>query len=167
MARLWDAQTRAILASIPTSELDWCEDMVFSADGQVVVTCGQDMKVQTWSVEDERNLELTLATPPISHSHQAVRVDLSRDGHHLAVALWDGTVCLWRRPEGPPVAYQIEAGGPTWLALSPDRRLVLPRGASFRDGTLRETRVYDADTGEAVGPKLVTGRHRGRCGVRT
>ena len=60
-ARLWDAQTRAILASIPTSELDWCEDMVFSADGQVVVTCGQDMKVQTWSMEDERNLELTLA----------------------------------------------------------------------------------------------------------
>ena len=104
--RLWDAQARAILASIPTSELDWCEDIVFSADGKVVVTGGQDMKVQTWSVEDERNLELALATPAISHSHQAVRVDLSRDGRHLAVALWDGTICLWRCPQGPPVAYR-------------------------------------------------------------
>jgi len=157
VVRMWDAETRAVLASIPTSELDWCEDIVFSADGRVVVTCGQDMKVQTWSVEDERNLELTLTTPSISHSHQAVRVDLSRDGRRLAVALWDGTICLWRRPEGPPVAYQIEAGGPTWLGFSPDRRLLLPRGTSFRDGTLRETRVYDADTGAAVGPKLAPG----------
>ena len=55
------------------------------------------------------------------------------------------------------MAYQIEAGGPTWLALSPDRRLVLPRGASFRGGTVRETRVYDADTGAAVGPTLAPG----------
>ena len=34
---------------------------------------------------------------------------------------------------------------------------MLPRGTSFRGGTLRETRVYDADTGAAVGPKLAPG----------
>ena len=57
VARLWDAQTRATLASIQTSELDWSDDSSFSADGEnVLVTCGQDMKVQTWSVENERGL---------------------------------------------------------------------------------------------------------------
>ena len=75
----------------------------------------------------------------------------------MAAALWDGTICLWRCPEGPPVAYQVEAGGATWPSLSPDRRLLLPRGTSFRGGSLRETRVYDATTGEAVGPKLAPG----------
>ena len=34
---------------------------------------------------------------------------------------------------------------------------MLPRGASFRGGSLRETRVYDADTSAAVGPKLAPG----------
>ena len=80
------------------------------------------------------------------------------------MALWDGTICLWRGPDGPPVAYQFEAGGATWLALSPNRRLILPKGTSFRGGSLRQTRVYDATTGEPAGPKLSPGRHhRRRC----
>ena len=157
VARLWDSRTREVLASIPTSEINWCEDVLFSPDGQVLVTGGHDMKVQTWSVDDQRNLALPPAAPPISHFHEAVRVDVSRDGRHLAVALWDGTVCLWRSPEGPPVAYQIEAGGATWLTLSPDRRLILPKGTSFRGGSLRETRAYQADTAQAIGPKLAPG----------
>jgi WD40 repeat protein/tRNA A-37 threonylcarbamoyl transferase component Bud32 len=157
--RMWDARTQEIVAGIRPGEgaLDWCEDFAFSADGTVVATCDQNMRVQTWFVEDERNLELTRATPPVLHPHLAVRVDLSRDGQHMAVALWDGTVCLWRAPGGPPLAYQLDAGGPTWLALSPDRKLMLPRGASFRSGSLRETRVHDADTGEPVGAKLKPG----------
>jgi len=157
VAGIWDAQTRSILASIPTGERSWCEDVRFSADGQELITCGHDMKVKTWSVEGQRVLGPALESPPISHTKQVVRVDLSRDGQHMAAALWDGSICMWRRPEGLPVAYRIEAGGPTWLTLSPDRRLFLPRATSFRDGTLRETRTYDASTGEAVGPKIAPG----------
>ncbi len=155
--RLCDAATRRIVAAIPSGPMDWCEDLVFSADGQVAVTCSQDTKVQLWSMNVERNLELTRAAPPLVHPQQAVRVDLSKDRRHLAVALWDGTICLWRGPDGPPKAYEIEAGGATWLALSPNRRLMLPKGASFRGGSLRNTRVYDATNGEPVGPLLSPG----------
>ena len=155
--RLCDAATRSIVAAIPSGPMDWCEDLVFSADGQVAVTCSQDTKVQLWSVNVQRNLELTRAAPPLSHPQQAVRVDLSDDGRHLAVALWDGTICLWSGPDGPPKAYEIEAGGATWMALSPNRRLMLPKGASFRGGSLRHTRVYDATNGEPAGPLLSPG----------
>jgi len=55
------------------------------------------------------------------------------------------------------VAYRIEAGGPTWLELSPDGRLVLPRGTSFRAGSLLGTQVHDAATGKPVGPRLTPG----------
>ena len=82
---------------------------------------------------------------------------ISQDRRYQASALWEGTICLWRAPEGPPVAYRLDAGGPTWPSLSPDRRLLLSRGTSFRGGSSRETRVYDATTGEAVGPKLAPG----------
>ena len=79
---------------------------------------------------------------------------LTPDNKHLAVALWDGTVRLCARPDGPPAAYRIPSGGPTWLSLSPDKRLVLPRGTSFRAGAVRETRVLDATTGTPVGLKI-------------
>jgi eukaryotic-like serine/threonine-protein kinase len=157
LGRLLDAHSQGIIAAIPTTAENWCEDVVFSADGETVVTCGNNMKVQTWSVRDQRDLNLSLSSPSILHPQQAVRVDLSRDGRHLAVALWDGTVCLWRSAQGPPVAYELDAGGATWPALSPDGRYLLPRGTSFRGGALRQTRVYDANTGQPAGPTLDPG----------
>ncbi|MGP0069136.1 MAG: WD40 repeat domain-containing protein [Isosphaeraceae bacterium] len=135
---------------------EWTEDITFSVDGEVLITGGHNKKFQSWSM-DQGKLELAPASPPIVHANQVVRVAVSANRHHAAVALWDGTICFWSAPEGPPVAYQLEAGGPTWPSLSPDRRLLLPRGTSFRGGSLRETRVYDATTGEAVGPTLAPG----------
>ena len=89
--------------------------------------------MQAWSVEDERNLKLALATPPISHPTRRFGSIFPGTGDTLRWRSGTEPCCLWRRPEGPPVAYRIEAGGPTWSALSPDRRLVLPKGTSFRE----------------------------------
>ena len=155
--RMCDARTRAIVASARTNEYDWCEDLIFSADGRVGVSVGADMTARSWLVQEGRDLTLEPASTPVAHPHQAVRVALSPDGRHMAVALWDGRVCLWRHPQGPPVAYEIAAGGPSWVALSPDRRLILLRGTSFRSGTLRETQVFDASTGLAESAKLAPG----------
>jgi eukaryotic-like serine/threonine-protein kinase len=152
--RLLEARKRAVLAAIPLDEHYWCEDVVFSADGKFLVSGGHGMKVRTYLVDGEQDLSLLPAMPPISHSRQVVRVALSRDNQHLAAALWDGTVCLWRWPEGPPIAYNVQASGPTWLTLSPDRRHLLPKGTSFRSSTMCSTRVYDATSGDAIGPKL-------------
>jgi eukaryotic-like serine/threonine-protein kinase len=157
LVRMLDARTGSILAAVPTEETYWIEDLAFSTDGRSIVTGGHNMKVETWLVEENRNLGLVRAFPAVSHPKQVVRVALSRDGNHLAVALWDGMICFWRVPQGPQVAYQIEAGGATWVELSPDQRLLLPRGTSFRGGSLRETQVHDATTGKPVGPRLAPG----------
>jgi WD40 repeat protein len=131
--------------------------VAFAADGKTLVTCGTDRTARLWSVDEQLSDNLSPSHPSIGHPVQVVRVSLSGDGQHLATALWDGMVCLWRLPEGPPTAYSVPGGWITLPALSPDGRLVLPRGTSYRDGTLLETRVYEADSGKQAGPKLDPG----------
>ncbi len=152
-----DARTGSILATAPSRESYWIEDLTFSANGRNLVAGGHTMKVEAWLLDESRDFALPPAFPPISHSKQVVRVALTCDGRHLAAALWDGTICFWCAPEGVPKAYQIEAGGATWVTLSADRRLILPRGTSFRGGSLRTTGIHDAVTGTAVGPELDPG----------
>jgi hypothetical protein len=53
---LLDARTRIILAAIPTDRFNWCEDLVFAADGKTLVTCGHDMMAQFWSVDLPNNV---------------------------------------------------------------------------------------------------------------
>ena len=150
LARLLDTQTRTIVASVPAGENYWCEDVAFSADGKILVSGGHDMKVLTCFVEDQQNLNLLRVAPPIAHSKQVVRGALSRDGKHLAAALWDGTVCLWRAPEG--LKLLIELSHPGWvqtLMFSADGT-ELVSGCS--DGLMR---VWNRGTGE-----LKRGSHR-------
>jgi WD40 repeat protein len=157
LGRLWDTRTRAVLGAIPSHHLHWCEDLAFTADGKTLVTGGHDMNARFWSLDDRPNYNLTPSSPAILHPAQVVKVSLTSDGRHLATALWDGAVYLWRCPEGPPVAYSIPAGGATVPALSPDSQFVLPRGTSCRNGTQQGTRVYEAKTGKAAGPNLASG----------
>jgi len=156
-ARLWNARTQQILAAVPTFQSDFPEDVVLAADGKTLVTCGHDTTVRFWSVDDRPGDTLTPSASSILHPAQAVRVSLTSDGQHLAVALWDGTICLWLLPQGLPFAYAVAAGGGTLPALSPDGRFVLPRATSHRSGTQRQTRVYQADTGKPAGPTLDPG----------
>jgi WD40 repeat protein len=51
----------------------------------------------------------------------------------------------------------LPGGWITLPALSPDGRFVLPRGTSYRDGTLLETGVYEADSGQPAGPRIEPG----------
>jgi eukaryotic-like serine/threonine-protein kinase len=152
------ARTGHILAPIPESPpWMWGEHAIFSANGQMLVTCGHDTRARFWEVGDRLDDKLLEAHPPIYHPMMAVRVSLTADGRHLAVALWDGSVYLWRLPSGPPVAYRVPVEGTTVPVLSPDKRFVLPRGVSFREGSQLRTRVYDAETGRPVGPELSPG----------
>jgi serine/threonine protein kinase/WD40 repeat protein len=154
---LWDAQVPRALAYIPASRWQWFNDVTFAANNKTLVTCGIDGIARFWSVEDRLRGSLTTSSPSLQHPQPAVRASLSSDGRHLAIALWDGTVCLWCLPEGAPVAYSTTAGGGTLPRLSPDGQFVLPRGISHRSGTQRDTRVYRADSGKAAGPRLDSG----------
>ncbi|HEV3383333.1 MAG TPA: WD40 repeat domain-containing protein, partial [Gemmata sp.] len=156
--RLWQTQTQEILSVIPAAPtLVWNEDVAFSTDGKTLVTCGHDTRARFWSVDDRSGDTLTATLPSIYHPMQLLRVNLTSDGQHLATALWDGRVCLWRSPSSIPTAYSTLAGGATSAALSPDGRFVLPRGVTYRDGTRLTTQVYNAETGKCAGPIIDPG----------
>jgi WD40 repeat protein len=156
--RLFDAATRQVVLPIPAPPRGmWNEQVIFSTDQKTVVTCSHDSRVRFWSVEDRSADTLSEAYPPIHHPMVPVRVGLSADGRHLAVGLWDGSLYLWRLPQGPPIAYLAHAGGTTAPALSPDKQYILPRGVTDRDGHQLATRVYDADSGQPAGPTLDPG----------
>jgi eukaryotic-like serine/threonine-protein kinase len=156
--RLLNANTRQVLSPIPApAPWMWNEHVIFSADEQMLVTCGHDTRARFFSVEDRSSDTLTEAYPSIFHPMLAVRASLTANGRHLATALWDGSVYLWRLPSGPPIAYVAAAGGTSVPALSPDKRFVMPRGISYREGNLLETRICDAQTGKPAGPTLDPG----------
>ncbi len=154
--RLWDLRPRGNRAALPGLS-GWTEDVGFAADGKTLVTCGSDMAVRFWSVDERLGDNLAPSHPSVLHPVQVVRVSLSDDGKHLAAALRDGMVCVWRMPAGPPKAYSVRGGWVMVPALSPDGRFVLPRGTSYQDGTQLETRVYEADSGKPAGPRLDPG----------
>ena len=156
--RLLDAETRGMLAVIPTARQDaWCEDAIFADDGKTVVTGGQDGLLRFWSLEDRATFALPENAPPIRHPMTVVQVALSSDGRHTAAALKDGRICLWNFPQGPPRAFALPPGGPTQNALSTDGQLILTRSISYRGATKLEARVYRADSGEPAGPALSPG----------
>jgi WD40 repeat protein len=135
----------------------WNEHVSFSADEQTLVTCDHDTRARFFSVQDRSGDTLIELYPSVYHPTLAVRVSLSSDSQYLATALWDGTVYLWRLPSGPPISYVKAVGGTSVPALSPDKKFVMPRGVSFRNGNLLKTRVYDAETGQPAGPGLNPG----------
>jgi WD40 repeat protein len=155
--RFWDARTRHVLSHIPGSEASSLDDVIFSSDGSLLVTSSSNSKVQFWSAADLASENLTATYPPVFHPAQAVRVGLTSDNRHLATAVWDGRVCLWRLPDGAPVTYSVHAGGPTLPGLAPDQQMVLPEGVSYRYGAQLETRAYRADSGKPAGPPLAPG----------
>ena len=156
MGRLLDTRSGSILAAIPTKS-GGNEDIAFTADGKTLVVGNDDRSTQFWSVEDRLNYNLAISIPRINHPTVVVRVSLTSDDRHLADAQWDGTISLWRLPSRAPVTYSIPAASTTFLALSPDGKFVLPRGTSYRFGTLLDTRAYHAESGEEAGPKLDPG----------
>jgi tRNA A-37 threonylcarbamoyl transferase component Bud32 len=155
-ARLFDASSGEVLAALPHGPARFL-DATFAADGKSLVTCGGDGSVRFWSVGDRPDYNLNPFTSPAWNPTQAVRVDLSPDGRHAAAALSDGEIRLWHLPEGPPAGYSLPGASATQSALSPDGLFVLPRGVSYRNGTLLHTRVYRADSGRAAGPRLDPG----------
>jgi WD40 repeat protein len=149
--RIWDMRTRHVLSPIPGSDVTSYEDVAFSSDGSLLVTSSDDSAVRFWSVPDLASQKPTASYPPIFHPAQAVRVSLTPDGRHLATAVWDGSVCLWRLPDGAPVRYSVLTGGGTLPAPGPDHQLLLPQGVTYRYGTQLDTRVYQADSGKPAG----------------
>ncbi|HEY7329051.1 MAG TPA: protein kinase [Gemmataceae bacterium] len=154
IGQLWNTREGHLLGTVSLGkQYNWCEDVTFSGDGQTLISGSHNMHAQFWSVEQSPNGLLAVASPSILQPNKIVRVAPSSDGR-LAIALWDGTISLWKQPRGLAPAYSLPAGGTTMPLLSPDRHFVLPAGTTYRDGNQRSTRVYRTETAEAAGPVL-------------
>lgn len=116
-----------------------------SPDGTLVAAGGGRAEVVFWDAATgaPRGPAIPAKDPPSALS-------FSPDGKRLALAAYD-KVEVWDVPPGPKPVVQIAAGG-NEAVWSPDGRRLVTGGLSDR-----AVRVWDARTGEALGPPLVFG----------
>jgi WD40 repeat protein len=138
-------ESRAVL----TGHSEPVERVVFSPDGQTLVTVGQDA-VRLWDVATRRQRAL-----PEHYSPFVNDVAYRPDGRVLAVAGDHGLVSLWDMPAGRRSGLPIDAhrGPVTAVAFSPDGKLLATGGVDHAlrlwDATGR-TLVAEDDLGGQV-----------------
>jgi eukaryotic-like serine/threonine-protein kinase len=156
VGRVFKVPDGAVVAAIPFEET-WFEDAAFSPSGDILATGGHDTTVKFWSMSEPNDLALSHVHHPLRHPWMAVRVRFSADGSRVAVAGWDGSVCVWQFPTASPEDFRISTPGLTRVALSPDGRKFLLNSSSFRNARRTETQVHEVDTGQPAGPPLKPG----------
>ncbi|MGO9812201.1 MAG: PQQ-binding-like beta-propeller repeat protein [Isosphaeraceae bacterium] len=138
-------------------------DVVFSPDGKVLATVGEDDTIKLWDVATHRPI-----CQPLSHDGKAIfSVAFSPpDGRILATGGEDGKVRLWESATGKPVGKPMVLGKPILeVAYSFDGRFLVSSGAQAGPGgreqaspTDGEARLWDVASGKPIGQPL---RHDG------
>ena len=138
--RLWDAATGEPRITF-TGHTDAIRGLVFTPDGQTVLSGGFDRTIQAWDP----------ATGVVryvlrGHSDGVHDLALSPDGRTLASASYDKTCILWDLPgRRPRVTLRGHTGRLNSVAFSPDGRTV---ATSSDDHTVR---LWDAADGSPRG----------------
>ncbi len=111
--------------------------LVFSRDGRVLVTAGQDGTARLWDTTSGQTIG------SMSHKAPVAAVALSPDGRMLATAGQDGTARLWQdgREIIPPLVHR---GALTALAFSPDGTWLATASVD------RTARVWETGSGREV-----------------
>jgi WD40 repeat protein len=127
---LWSLEDRQVLAVIESFA---AYDMVFSADGQVLITSNFD-EIQFWGITTKKLLRrLTW------HTDLVLALGLSPQGNRLVSGSADRTMKLWRMEDGSLIGSLFGyTGGVTSVAFSPDDKFVISGG---EDGIA----VWDVD----------------------
>ncbi len=119
---------------------DVVNDLVFSPDGTLLVTAGNDTSVRVWSLED--NTQVTE-----SFEHFSFVKGAAFTASVLATAGWDRTIITWKLENGELAPQTTIAGFDAvieHLAISPDGTRIL---FGVGDGKVR---VADSVTGEIL-----------------
>lgn len=162
-ARVWNADTGRQLAilthpsrlherpahgDIQTDRLEEVRSAVFSPDGKLLLTAGDDGTARLWDAATGKPFLV-----PLQH-HSSVRSAVfNRDGTRIVTASDDKTARIWDASTGNPLPPPLEHTGPVWAAaFSPDSSRVVTVSANDA------ANVWDAVTGR----RLATLEH---CGV--
>ncbi|MEV6235437.1 TIR domain-containing protein [Lentzea sp. NPDC051838] len=121
-ARVWDAETRALLFTLTGHEnlVNYAE---FSPDGSLIVTASDDSTARVWDAAD--GTELTVLS---GHRSKLGNARFSPDGSRIVTASADGTALVWDRASGKPVSELWHGARLIWADFSPDTQYVVTAG---------------------------------------
>ncbi|MCI0465310.1 MAG: hypothetical protein L0Z62_50960, partial [Gemmataceae bacterium] len=162
LGRFWDLSNPKEPQEVRSGDLFAPRDVTFDPAGQVVLIAQEDGRIGLWpSDRDLLNIwNHTLWTAPhevIRHPAGVLACRFAPLADGFVTVQTDGQVVVWQLPPREPLAYVCPTGGTTRVHLSPDGARMLPSGVSYRNGTLRTTRVHDTATRRPLGPALDPG----------
>lgn len=96
---VWDSETAELVSWLDAGDFRWMNDVAFSADGEGLVTAGQDGSVSFWDVATG-----TLQRRFTSHGRAATAIDFVDDGRLILVGYEDGTLNLLDADSGSIIA---------------------------------------------------------------
>ncbi|MFI8519798.1 trypsin-like peptidase domain-containing protein [Streptomyces sp. NPDC085481] len=132
-------------ASLPqhrrlTGHTETVRTVVFSPNGKILATVGDDRTLRLWDVATGRAHMIRK-----EHTNEVYSAAFSPDGKTLATGDADDTVRLWNTTTGESRAIRNEgAGQVVSVAVSPDGRTLATAGADTK------VRLRDAKTGELL-----------------
>ena len=129
------------------------DDVVFSPDGLLVASCGEDMTVRLWSTEAG-----TLLHTLTGHEGAVMGVDIAHDGKTVASCSEDKTIRLWDTSTGQLRQTLMGHQSAVWtVAYSLDNQYL---ASCSNDETVR---LWNPTTGEALA--TLQGHHNVVVGV--
>jgi WD40 repeat protein/tetratricopeptide (TPR) repeat protein len=162
----WDVST-ALKAGDPFRlETPTSEQGVALAKDSSRLVFGDGREIRLWDIPSAQ-----WAGPPMGHLGKVIDIAFSPDGQRFATADADGTARVWGTDSGAPVTPPLRPEKPDfryggrsalppllWSNAGPGRPPMTvwfsPDGLFLATATFEHTRLWDARTGEPVGPAL-------------
>jgi WD40 repeat protein len=136
-ARVWDARTSRLLATVLEPGAAGVQTAVFARDGRSILTSSADGSARVWDLTSGR-----AAVGLLGHSRGVSDAEFSPDGSIVVTAGQDGTAKLWDATPREQLAALSGPGGERFVraAFSPDGSLIAAAGAE-------SARVFETRTG--------------------
>ncbi|KAI0743147.1 WD40 repeat-like protein [Daedaleopsis nitida] len=142
--RIWDAQTYALLHTIP-KHMAVVTFIIFSPDGRRMATGGTESECCIWDVAALGAGQGEPAAVLEGHKGMVCAAAFSADGRRIVTASDDGSSCVWSAESGDALVILHEHTGPVWaVAFAPDSKRV---ASGSSDSTVK---VCDSYSGERV-----------------